>query len=152
MELVSNNGEATQLGGVTGRGFMPGKSGNPSGRPKGIAKAVREACGGDPTMLVEGLLGWQPFSSELGSASAADANTRTTTVTSAAISDFMCCSPLDSLRFPSLPSASWVPLVVQPQARSIEGIAPSSLRRSSQSSPHRTISAKARRACGTARR
>ena len=35
---------------------MPGKSGNPSGRPKGIAKAVREACGGDPTMLVEGLL------------------------------------------------------------------------------------------------
>ena len=56
MELVSNNGETTQLGGVTGRGFMPGKSGNPSGRPKGIAKAVREACGGDPTMLVEGLL------------------------------------------------------------------------------------------------
>ena len=56
MELVSNNGETTQLGGVTGRGFMPGKSGNPSGRPKGIAKAVREACGGDPTVLVEGLL------------------------------------------------------------------------------------------------
>ena len=56
MELVSNNGEATQLGGVTGRGFMPGHSGNPSGRPKGIAKSVREACGGDPTMLVEGLL------------------------------------------------------------------------------------------------
>ena len=56
MELVSNNGETTQLGGVTGRGFMPGQSGNPSGRPKGIARAVREACGGDPTMLVEGLL------------------------------------------------------------------------------------------------
>jgi Family of unknown function (DUF5681) len=56
MELVSNNGETTQLGGVTGRGFMPGQSGNPSGRPKGIARAVREACGGDPTELVEGLL------------------------------------------------------------------------------------------------
>ena len=56
MELVSNNGETTQLGGVTGRGFKPGQSGNPSGRPKGIAKAVREACGGDPTVLVEGLL------------------------------------------------------------------------------------------------
>ena len=55
MELVSNNGETTQLGGVTGRGFRPGQSGNPSGRPKGIAKAVREACGGDPTELVEGL-------------------------------------------------------------------------------------------------
>jgi hypothetical protein len=56
IELVSNNGETTKLGGVTGRGFMPGQSGNPSGRPKGIARAVREACGGDPTMLVEGLL------------------------------------------------------------------------------------------------
>src|SRR3989344_6151041 len=24
-----------QLGGITGKGFMPGKSGNPNGRPKG---------------------------------------------------------------------------------------------------------------------
>ena len=55
MELVSNNGETTQRGGVTGRGFMPGQSGNPSGRPKGIASAVRRAYGGDPDELVQGL-------------------------------------------------------------------------------------------------
>ena len=39
-----------------GRPFEPGQSGNPGGRPKGLAKAVRDASGGDPTMLVEGLL------------------------------------------------------------------------------------------------
>ena len=39
-----------------GRPFPPGQSGNPGGRPKGIAKTVREACGGDPSKLVEGLL------------------------------------------------------------------------------------------------
>ena len=39
-----------------GRPFEPGQSGHPGGRPKGLAKAVRDASGGDPTMLVEGLL------------------------------------------------------------------------------------------------
>ena len=36
MEPVANNTESTKkkLGGITGKGFMPGKSGNPSGRPR----------------------------------------------------------------------------------------------------------------------
>jgi hypothetical protein len=39
-----------------GRPFRPGQSGNLGGRPKGVARTVREACGGDPTMLAERLL------------------------------------------------------------------------------------------------
>ena len=36
MPNVANNTENNekQLGGITGKGFMPGQSGNPSGRPK----------------------------------------------------------------------------------------------------------------------
>lgn len=37
--------------------WKPGQSGNPSGRPKGIARTVRERCGGDPGQLVDILLG-----------------------------------------------------------------------------------------------
>ena len=33
LSTVQNNGRTT--GGVTGKGFMPGQSGNPKGRPKG---------------------------------------------------------------------------------------------------------------------
>lgn len=35
------------------RPWKPGQSGNPAGRPKGAAKAARDACGGDPTKLAE---------------------------------------------------------------------------------------------------
>lgn len=38
-----------------GRRFQPGQSGNPNGRPKGIAKAFREALQ-DPTEAAFGLL------------------------------------------------------------------------------------------------
>ena len=30
-----STGQGTQLGGCTGKGFIPGRSGNPAGRPKG---------------------------------------------------------------------------------------------------------------------
>lgn len=37
--IVENNKKTTKkLGGCTGKGFMPGKSGNPGGRPKGGLK------------------------------------------------------------------------------------------------------------------
>ena len=35
------------LGGVTGRGFQPGQSGNPGGRPDGLSRRVRELAGDD---------------------------------------------------------------------------------------------------------
>ena len=51
MSSVQNNGGAT--GGVTGKGFRPGRSGNPGGRPQGLARATRELVGEDGKALVE---------------------------------------------------------------------------------------------------
>jgi hypothetical protein len=39
-----------------GRPFLPGQSGNPGGRPKGVARTVREVCGGSPHELASLLL------------------------------------------------------------------------------------------------
>jgi hypothetical protein len=56
MNVVQNSVKTTKIGGVTGAGFVPGQSGNPGGKPKGIARTVREVCGGSPLRLAQGLL------------------------------------------------------------------------------------------------
>jgi hypothetical protein len=49
MSRVQNNGRST--GGITGRGFRPGRSGNPGGRPQSLARATRELVGEDGMKL-----------------------------------------------------------------------------------------------------
>ena len=44
---------ARRLGGVTGYGFVPGRSGNPAGRPKGIEALARERTAEAIAALVE---------------------------------------------------------------------------------------------------
>lgn len=51
---VENNGKTT-LGGVTGRGFVPGQSGNPGGRPKALSTLVADQTG-DGAELVDFML------------------------------------------------------------------------------------------------
>jgi len=52
MSAVQNN-RVTTAGGITGRGFAPGQSGNPGGRPKGLTRRVRELVGDDGTEIAE---------------------------------------------------------------------------------------------------
>lgn len=40
--MVEGNGKSTLLGGATGKGWLPGQSGNPGGRPKGLTTFIRE--------------------------------------------------------------------------------------------------------------
>lgn len=52
--LVESKDETRQrdlVGGVTGKGFVPGQSGNPGGRPKGFARRVKEEFGHDGAAL-----------------------------------------------------------------------------------------------------
>lgn len=44
----------TRRGGVTGKGFTPGRSGNPGGRVKGFAARIKDLCGEDYGKIVEG--------------------------------------------------------------------------------------------------
>src|SRR6058998_3274736 len=47
VRVVKNNAGTNRRGGVTGSGFLPGQSGNPGGRPKGLSRRVRELVGDD---------------------------------------------------------------------------------------------------------
>ena len=53
MSVVQHNPRTTRHGGVTGAGFMPGQSGNPGGRPKGLSRRVRELVGDDGHAIAE---------------------------------------------------------------------------------------------------
>ena len=56
MTVVEIKSETTRRGGVTGAGFVPGVSGNPGGRPKGLARTVREMVGEDGSVVAEFML------------------------------------------------------------------------------------------------
>ena len=53
MSIVQSRPETTRVGGVTGKGFTPGVSGNPGGRPKGLGRRVRELVGEDGGAIAE---------------------------------------------------------------------------------------------------
>lgn len=55
MELAENSVE-TASPGVIGRPFAPGMSGNPGGRPKGLARYVRELVGDDGRRVADFML------------------------------------------------------------------------------------------------
>jgi hypothetical protein len=53
VSIVQSRPETTRVGGVTGKGFTPGVSGNPGGRPKGLSRRVRELVGDDGHEIAE---------------------------------------------------------------------------------------------------
>ena len=70
---VENNAETTKKpGGVTGKGFMPGQSGNPGGRPKENAE-VRDLARQHTKLAIERLVFWLESDNARASTSAATA-------------------------------------------------------------------------------
>ena len=55
MELAENSVDAAPSP-VVGRPFLPGVSGNPGGRPKGLARYVRELVGDDGRLVADFML------------------------------------------------------------------------------------------------
>jgi uncharacterized protein DUF5681 len=53
MTVVENRAVTTRRGGINGAGFLPGQSGNPGGRPKGLARRVRELVGDSGESIVQ---------------------------------------------------------------------------------------------------
>lgn len=56
MSIVESRSATTRNGGVTGKGFTPGVSGNPGGRPKGLSRRVRELVGEDGEAIARYML------------------------------------------------------------------------------------------------
>jgi hypothetical protein len=56
MSTVENLPATTRPGGITGAGFLPGQSGNPGGRPKGLARKVRAEVGDNGELIVAFML------------------------------------------------------------------------------------------------
>ncbi len=56
LEAVESNEPATNVGGVTGKGFKPGQSGNPGGRKMGLAAQARAGIKDNPKELLDILL------------------------------------------------------------------------------------------------
>jgi hypothetical protein len=60
LEPVQSKQDTTQkplVGGVTGKGFMPGQSGNPGGRKRSLERRVRELVGDDGDKIASFLVG-----------------------------------------------------------------------------------------------